>query len=166
MKLPIVPSDDHLKVIGTIVANFSVLDEVISSWIALLIDTDSDTSDIVTAELSFAGKVALLSSLHRHRIEERSYPSKRISLELEEMTELVKKISTAEEKRNTILHSFWVSDEKPGTAKRYKTTAKRKTGLRFHSELVTVESLSEVAASIADVTTEVLMSRNDYAKSL
>lgn len=140
-------SDEHLRSIGKITAYFAKLELLVSFCIWSLIEGEQRLGQIVTAELSFSGKVALLSSLYRYRV---NSPER-----LTELEELLDRVSQAEEKRNAMIHSFWGAGRTKETITRIKTTAKRSKGLKFHFQEMKVQELDEVADFIAGVAYDV-----------
>lgn len=139
-------SDEHVKSIGKIVVIFAVLEFTISSCIHRLIGaigTDHPVGEIITAELSFSQKVTLLSSLYKFRLNDTE--------KLTELEKLLRRVALAEEKRNAVIHSIWASGDTRDTATRIKTTAKRKQGLKFQFQKLSVEELDEIADFIDEV---------------
>jgi hypothetical protein len=138
---------DHLAAIGLITINFAMLESTIASGVWLLLELDQKRGQIITAELSFRGLVALFSSLYREKTND--------STKLEELDALVKKVMGTEEKRNIISHSLWAIGTSDQTISRIKTTAKMSKGLKHTFEQVTVESLMQIADEIADAAAEI-----------
>ena len=76
---------------------------------------------------------------------------------LSQSTNLIRRISKAEEKRNAIIHSQWAMGDSDETLTRIKTTAKMSKGLRHQFEQVSLEDLKQIAEEIADVASEFQM---------
>jgi hypothetical protein len=108
--------EGHLKAIGLITVNYVLLENTLAAGIWSFLELDQMKGQIVTAELSFKGLVALFSSLYRNR---RSDLGK-----IKELEKLLKKIMRAEETRNIICHSLWAAGATDQTLSRIKTTAK------------------------------------------
>jgi hypothetical protein len=138
---------DHLHAIGLITINFAMLESTIASGVWFLSGLDQKKGQIITAELSFKGLVALFSSFYRQATND--------SKKLEELEGLIKKVMRAEEKRNVISHSLWAVGNSDETISRIKTTAKISKGLKHTFEQITVQSLTEIADEIADTAAEV-----------
>lgn len=146
-KLVIPLTDEHLRSLGKITANFALLEALVSLCIWTLIGGEQRLGQITTAELSFSQKVTLLSSLYRYRVNSAE--------ESTELKGLLSRIAQAEEKRNAITHSVWAAGRTKETVTRIKTTAKRSTGLKFHFQQMSVQDLDEFADFIAEVAYDV-----------
>jgi hypothetical protein len=134
---PVAP--EHAQAIGRVTVNFALLEHIVSSFIWGFLG-DQLKGEIVTAELSFRSQVALLSSLHKHCVND---PQKNAELE-----ELLKRALSLEEKRNIIVHSYWGTGSKDDTITRLKTTAKISKGLQHQLEEVSVGDLDRIADEI------------------
>lgn len=134
--------EDHLKAIGLITINFGTLESTIAQGVWSLLGLDQRIGQIITAELSFKGLVALFSSLYREKNND--------AKALEELNDVIKKVIQAEEKRNVISHSQWGAGDSADTITRIKTTAKISKGLRHQFENVTVSELMKIADEIAE----------------
>jgi hypothetical protein len=135
--------NDHLQAIGLITVNFAMLETTIGSGIALFL---GNYGQIVTAELSFKGMVALFSSLYRDWTDD---PKK-----LEQLESLLKRVMRAEEKRNIVSHSLWIMGVTDETITRIKTTAKMSKGLKHTFEQVTVRDLEQIADEMAETSAD------------
>jgi hypothetical protein len=134
---------DHLKAIGLITVNFAMLESAVASCAWLLLGLNQVKGQIITAELSFKGLVALYSSLYRDGTHD--------SIKLAELDRLIKRVKQAENKRNVITHSLWMMGNSEKTITRTKTTAKISKGLKHQFEQLTVEGLNGIADEIADI---------------
>ncbi len=140
--------DEHFRLIGRITVHFALLEDVISRFIWHFISSEQRLGQIITAELSFRGLLALLSSLHKHRVTDPET--------LAELDKLLKQATRAEEKRNLIIHSCWAGDEgETDTALRIKFTAKKSKGFKFHSEEMAADDLAEICDFIDEIVVEV-----------
>jgi hypothetical protein len=127
--------------IGRIAINFAELEKELSSVISFLIGGNIEVGKIVTAELSFRGKLTLMSSLfHRHN------PESDIA---DRFRDLLRLCNQAEELRNQILHSSWLSAQIRHSVHRKKYTAKMKQGLREQSVEMTSGDLMDIADLIS-----------------
>jgi len=127
----------HRQEIGSITVNFALLEHMIEFSIWELITKDQFVGQIITAELSFRNRIALLSSLVRHLKED--------SETISELETLLSRALQAEEKRNLITHSDWAAGKTRGTITRFKRTAKISKGLRHQSEETTIADLKRIA---------------------
>jgi hypothetical protein len=141
--------DGHLKAIGEIVVNFSVLEMELSEWVNSLMLAEGSIGEIVTAEMSYRSKIALASSLCRYRFKD--------SERLDKVDKLLRRLKLAGEQRNNVVHAYWSSGADESKVKRSKKTAKLRQGLRFHVQEMSLEELGEIADLIGNVANEVLM---------
>ncbi len=154
------PLDDReLRAIGSITATFARLDVQLDLCLWPLITRDPSLvaqrrARIVTAELTFSQKVHMFGSLCRHLNGGKEPP---------ELGDMVKRLSLAEEKRNTILHSFWAASPDIGSVTRAKVTAKRRSGLRVQFETMTAEDMEDIAEFLGDLGNDLL---NYYVEKL
>lgn len=142
--------DETLLAIGRITVNFAIVELVIAAYVeALLTPRDSDAGRAVTAGMSFKRLLDLLDSLHRLRVKDPD--------EHERLDSLIKRCLILEERRNVITHSHWSPPgEELGKVTRWKTTARRKTGLRDDFQKMTDAELHGLADELtkmhADIT--------------
>jgi len=138
--------DGYLRAIGEIVVNFSALESAVSEWINSLLLPDEQLGEIVTAEMSFQAKVTLASALCRYKFKDVK------GLEnLKKLDKLLPRLQDAAYQRNIVVHSHWGFKTGEIRARRSKTSAKRKTGLRFHFHETSVDELNQTADFIEDV---------------
>ncbi len=142
-------SKKHLEVIGLITVNFAMLESTIKSGIWELLTVDQLKGQIITAELSFKGLVALIASLFRNCTASKT--------RMEKLEQILKRLISAEEKRNVITHSVWAVGESKETITRIKTTSKMKNGLKHQFQPYTVDDLDSIAEEIADVAADFQM---------
>ncbi len=135
--------ESHLKAIGRVTVNFSVLEMTISSFICTLIGKEPKLGQIITAELSFNNLLQLLSSLYQFRIND--------PIQIRDLKELLKRASDVEQKRNVIIHSIWGQCDTPEEMIRMKTTAKRGKGFYCQYEKVNFKDLEAIADTIATI---------------
>ncbi len=137
--------DESLAPLGKVVANFAVLESNLdfAIWLLLIGNSSAEqrTGQIVTAELMFKNKIALLSSLYQHR-----FPTKSPFAALKEMR---KKLSNANIKRNNLVHSIWLAG-----GKKFATTAKGKHGIKFEFKDMNASQIDGIADFISEVGAE------------
>ena len=146
--------DEFSCAIGRIAIWFSGLEDEITHTIANILRLDETTSGILTAELSFKGKIHLLSSLVRARYDiSTSIGSSSLQ---EYLSELVARVFEAEQLRNQIMHSSWIGPFlRDGRAERRKVTAKAAKGHLITSEKVDSAYLLDIADFICYIMMEV-----------
>ena len=129
--------------LGRIVEGFSFLERTLSNVIILILDVTNEIGNIITAELSYKNKINLFSSLFKNNID----IFKKVHSDIEtQFTELLSLCNKAEEIRNQIIHSSYVSDRY-----RVKVTAKAKKGLNKNVEEVNPDHLLDIADFIVYV---------------
>jgi hypothetical protein len=129
--------------IGRICMAFQRLEELVSDQIGRLISDDPQLGSIITAELSFRSRLGLLCSLYLYRLHLAERP--------ETLKTLLAKLYLAEERRNTILHSYWVKSPVCGMLTRYKYTAKFGKGFVHHTEDLEPQHIEAIATEIWSV---------------
>ncbi len=141
-------SDDFLRALGRISANFQALEASIAFLTWSLINADQTIGQIITSQVSFNRLCDLLSSLFRYRVKEQAL--------LEKLEEILRKASEAEQRRNTVIHSVWMTDDVSGEPFRLKITSKRKKGLDIHTENIDAAELNKIADFIRNVAEDML----------
>ena len=145
MQHPVPPK--MLEHIGDITVSFALLEKSIQILIGSLINEHQRIGQIITAELAFKNLRALAISLYKDRYGE--------DTDFDRLKELMKCASKAEEERNQIMHSFWVTGDTVDTRTRVKTTAKEKDGFIFHFVKVSESDLEEIAIKLKTLAEEI-----------
>ena len=128
---------------------FSDLEIWTSAFIWQLIGPEQKVGQMVTAGMSFRRQLDLLTSLFRHRCPDPSLVNR--------LEELVARIAALEQKRNTALHSSWISQSiEPNEATRFKITTHRRTGLHRTQEITRPEQLDAIADAFQKVLSELI----------
>lgn len=102
IKLNITLTKEHLIAIGKIAKEFAFIDLSLNMSLWNLISSKQQKGEIITASLSFSQKRDLFRALYL-------YKYKPVDEKVNDLDKLVKRISQAEEKRNFIAHSLWMS---------------------------------------------------------
>ncbi len=139
--------ENLLKPLGAVTANFTYLDGAIqfAIWV-FLFGHDARPQllgQAVTSELSFRQLVSLFGASCRLRFPDRDHG---------QLEAICRRVRELEQKRNQILHSFWVGGS-DGKARRFKSTAKGE--LKLQSEEVDVATLTSLAADLEQAVEEV-----------
>jgi len=140
--------EESERAIGRICMAFQELEELVSCLIGRLISDDNQLGTIITAELSFRRKLGLLYSLYLYR----TATSEPLAFK-----KLLARLHRAEERRNTILHSYWVKSPVCGMLIRYKHTAKSAKGFVNHVEDLEPERIEAIAADIRSVADDLVL---------
>lgn len=137
----------HLTLIGDITVSFALLESVIQNLIGSLINEHQRIGQIITAEVSFKNLLGLTISLYleRHGEDTDYYKLKKLMINA----------SKVEENRNSIAHSVWGSGKNKDYTTRVKTSAKQKTGLKFKSEQLSIDDLSDFVKEIKNLAHEI-----------
>lgn len=143
-------SNEALAEIGRITANFSLLELHMLKLIYYLMGSHEEISLIVSTELSFSNLQALAMSL----IIEHAEKARVSNNSKEKLKEILKSVSSAEQKRNTISHSAYGSKSENEIV-RTKYTSKRKNGLILQREVMSYEDIQNISKYISSVTLDV-----------
>ncbi|MEP6890380.1 MAG: hypothetical protein ABI955_06760 [Nitrospirota bacterium] len=122
--------------IGEVIVHFQRIEEAISQCIAAMVSRERPIGEIVTSELSFRAKVNVFGALFLHRSRLANLPS--------DVSELIGRLYTAEQRRNVIVHSCWgaiITSLLLSSDKRLR--AKAKKGLHKVTEEIEPEELEE-----------------------
>ena len=131
----------NCSALGYVLTAFQSLEHHITEIGGYLIEPkDYQLGIIVTSELSFRGLINLVYSLAQHRGMD---PKRVLSLR-----EILKDCFAAEQRRNTLIHSYWEPEPETLQVTRFKYTAKYPAGYRHQIENVTEASLLEFATNI------------------
>lgn len=141
--------DDILIALGRIAVNFAQVESLSVSFLgSLLAPQDPITGDTVTANMSFRNLVSLLSSLHRHRVDDAALQ--------ERLDEHLRRALSLEEKRNTVTHSTWSPHpEDPTVVMRWKNTAAKGKGLRRQAQRMTAAELHTIADELQELSADI-----------
>jgi len=134
-------SDEHLRALGRVTVNFSLLEFHLGWYVSILLGEDSGTGQIVNAQLSFKTQIDLLMSLARYKIKEQ--------IVTEQLEDLIRRAKDIEDRRNQLVHSAWLLKE--GAAEgviRLKITARAKHGLKHTREEVRAANIDAFATEI------------------
>ena len=118
-------TSDYLEPLGQITANFSDLEADLAGLIWSLIGEDKKIGQIVTVQLSFSKILDTLSSLFRHKCDNKDL--------INELDGLIKRAQEINDKRNKFVHSVWFAGH-TDTLRRVKLKAGRKKGLQMESQ--------------------------------
>jgi|SwirhisoilCB2_FD_contig_41_1762381_length_705_multi_2_in_0_out_0_1 hypothetical protein len=141
----VVYSDNHLRGVGEVTANFAQLELITASWIDKLLN--SEYGQIVAGELSFRRMRALLASLIGERV---GNPTR-----VAEFSQLLSKLAKAETLRNRIVHAVWTSGEAAaGLLTRVTTTANGLARCGRPMEQISLADVKKIADYIATVAWE------------
>ena len=139
--------EDGLARLGECMVRFQHIEEALSRCISGMIGRDHRVGNILTSELSFRGKVAIYTALFLHRTGLRDLPA--------DVSELIGRLHSAEQRRNTLVHSIWdASVKNPGTIRRLKSAC-RKKGLIISLEHITPDELDEDAHNFEGIAEDV-----------
>lgn len=130
--------------LGKIVFNFSAIEFLLGAFITRLISEDKKVGLIAIANTSFRARLDMLPALIKHKNPEK------------DVSEIIKKLSGAEERRNQIFHSVYAyKDEKmQGDISRLKTSLKRTQGIKHDEEIISSSDLGDFVTSLANLMIE------------
>lgn len=142
------PTKKTCKNIGSIVVNFQLLEYNLIRLIEVLTGLHQKTNDIITAKHSFKSLVEIIKLLI---IDKGQYS--------EELELLFNKCFKAEEIRNQIIHSLWV------TGGRMKTKAHHKKGIIYGHENYSNSEEEEISKWLIKLNTATFWLRIDIANN-
>jgi len=137
-------SEEFFLALGRVTAHFAILEEQVEFLTWSLMGNDQRLGQIVTAEMSFRNKVALLSSVFRHRVDDDSVR--------DELEQILSRATAVEVQRNVVIHSSWGLGDSPETRTRFKKTARKGKGIEHQFEQMTaaqIESIAHEASAVA-----------------
>ena len=127
--------------IGKMIVTFQDLEMSLTLLILSLVNEDPNVTMSFVAGMSFSKRIDALKSLA---------PFKMNPVLCKELDDLIKKIGTCEERRNTVVHSSWMGSIDGGTVFRHKPGTNRKKGLFGGIESAEIALVADVTAAIHD----------------
>jgi hypothetical protein len=138
---------EFLEALGAVAVNFGALENSLSSSIWMLLGGGAAEGEeryqIVTAQMSLKNLVWTFESLYRQQFGTENESA---------LKDLRARTFSAEQKRNTLIHSLWVEGN-AGTALRLKLLARGE--YKLAAEQHTKDELIEVANELAQLTYDV-----------
>lgn len=130
--------------LGRVLTSFQHLQHTLTEIGGFFLDpTNYQVGVIVTSELSFRGLLNLVYSLAQHR----GVAKERIS----SLRDILADCLQAEQRRNTLIHSYWAPEPESLRTTRFKYTAKFPKGYKHQIEDITEASLLGFAAKIREL---------------
>ena len=144
-------TDDMYAAIGRVTVNFQMLEAAIMMTTGALLSSDPKVGQIATSQLSFDRLCTTLDGLLRHLVPDQQMHTL--------LTAALAKASSAEQLRNTILHSFFLAHEEPDRpgATRAKVMVRRGRGLR-------IDMADQDAASLNGAAEEILKAWSEFVQ--
>ncbi len=139
--------DEFLRAVGRVTLEFARLEK--GAWVALSILFDNPVfSAHLATQLPFSKLSDLIDAIFQV-VRDLTLRSK--------MSETIKRIAELEQKRNAIVHSFWLPGELPNTAERIKDRIERGKGLQTKYETHSSTDLNELANDISQAAAEFIL---------
>ena len=138
--------DEFLAEFGRITVRFATLESMTGRLVSSLIGENDDVGRIVSSAISIKRRLDIIDSLVRLATDDSGLISK--------TEKALRQVASAEERRNTFMHSQWLEQimsqdgEFEKCAGRSKVTAKRGKGLRHQEEILRPNEIREVAEQI------------------
>jgi len=134
--------------LGECIVQFQRIEEVLSICISAMVGRTKTIGRIVTAEMSYRAKVSVYRALFIHHSGANPLH--------EDISDLVRRLTWAEQERNQLVHSLWdASEELPETIKRSKAAC-RKQGLKVDQEHIAPEDLEDLANLYEGIATDLI----------
>lgn len=126
--------------LGTLAANFSLLDDELSSALICVLGVNVEKGLALTSEMSFKAKLNVFSAIMKAEIRIGGMP-----FSGEDLDDLVTMCVKSEEFRNRLLHSSWVHDHAKREVRRRKLTTKIGSGFKHVEEPLTPGQILDIA---------------------
>jgi len=146
--------DEFLKIIGSVVVNFSYLEYIISIYCGHLLGAKIPGSGfIITSEMSMNNLMKLISVLFKNAFKNQEVQ--------DGLKNLLSRIDECSKHRNLVAHSIWtpefdfVKEVKGEVVRRVKFTAKRKKGLDLQWENYSLIDLNAIVNEIKKVAEDI-----------
>ena len=143
------PPREFLFELGRITYHFQSLESAFFLLGSTLITRDQKIGQICLSRISFSQLCTILLNLYRHKVNNQE--------SIETLQSIITRASNLEEKRNTLIHSIYLSDKEDtdGVVTRAKVSVKRR-GFTTHFEDMTEEDIRLVANDISSLFNEFL----------
>ena len=126
------PSDDYVLAIGKFVVTFSRFEERVATITALLFGCEPEVIANIAYSLDMNNRCQALRGIMAYRLGSREKVDQGLNLKRDEDTrdldKLFKKVHTAIQKRNILIHSSWHADTVNGLAHRLSPKGRQVTG--------------------------------------
>ena len=124
-------TDDHLKAIGAIAFSYSLLEEYTTYLLALLINrSDLRVGQVIVSRFPLHVMATLVPVLYDQNVPDEEKQA--------QISDLMREVTGAAEKRNAIFHAQWDPGESPELVTRVETSLK-KGELRIVAEQMSTE---------------------------
>jgi len=143
----------HIKALGRVTANFSMLEFHLNEFTSELISEDIHLGRTILAEVRFLNLTCILRSLYRYRVSNKVY--------VREFDNLIDEIQNMERERNMVIHSVWYPNPS-GEVTRFKKRSTKKGGLKFDVESWDISKIDEVADQIKKLAVRIEQVRNAW----
>jgi hypothetical protein len=147
-KSPSPISDAHLRAIGAICVNWSVIEMGMELAILCLYDIDRDRGLPLTSNIGYQSRLALLRILA-------TQGAITDPIEAKACTDILTRIEQAYPKRNEAAHGLWKATKVPQVARRLSIRAKGNR-LRCTNEPVAAAELEQTASMLLDLNADFL----------
>lgn len=126
--------------IGSLAANFSLLDDELSSALICVLGINVEKGLALTSEMSFKAKLNVFAAIMKAEIQIGGVP-----FTCDDLEDLVAMCVKSEEFRNRLLHSSWVHDHAKREVRRRKLATKIGSGFRHVEEPLTSGQILDIA---------------------
>jgi len=145
-KSPSIVSDHHLRAIGAVIVNWSMLEIIMETAILGLYEITPDRGLVITNNLGFQSKLTILRILALNgAIKDKDQARK--------WTALLQRIELTAPKRNHIAHGIWGGSQVQGIATRHSISVRGKR-LRTKVEKVPLSEIEGASNEILDLISE------------
>ena len=146
-------TDEHYKAFGLVVAEFAVLEWMLSECIIAITKVNPIQGSIVTANLGIRDLISILQNLVYQKFGEESEQKKFFST-------LVSRINEALPYRNKVIHGQWHATDKSGVLEHWDFRHGKTSSVTI--EKVNLGSIQKLAAEAAMLSTSALLFLDKY----
>ncbi|MDB4883283.1 MAG: hypothetical protein JWL95_2049 [Gemmatimonadetes bacterium] len=135
-------SDDVVTALGELVLSVSWLEETLHDAIWLLSGADNRAVQILTAGLPFRTLIEKLGAI--------AVDLRTSTVPADDVIAYCKHLDALNERRNTIIHSAWHLDADEGNHRRFKRSAKPKSGFSLNVRPIAAADIYSLAREFRD----------------
>jgi hypothetical protein len=142
-------TEEHVKQIGSVKVNFSLLEFKLKYVIWQLVSEDNELGKAITSGMMMGALIPLYKSLCHLRITEKQ--------QILKIKDFVNRLNKLVDERNKIVHSVWgTSIEDPSDVSKMSIRSKGFKGMGMISEKTTPEGIKTIAHDLLKLSNEIM----------
>ena len=134
--------------LGECIVQFQRIENILAVCISAMVGRSRRVGEIITAEMSFRGRVSTFGALFAHCLKADALP--------EDVTELISRLHWAEQQRNVLVHSLWDASETEPDCIRREKRAIRRSALKVAEEHWTPNELDDLNRLFEGIVTDLM----------